>query len=446
MSHTTTVIYIDTTTTPHGGVSIADIKAVLQNSRNDIGGLIVNGAINKWAKYKPVSVNTPSIITDQQRRGTNQGFTTAKIHATSASAAFKLATDNGYDWEYLHNSFPFYRFLDFVPPSLSGNGYDHAADKPFALVGSDRQSSPDSHSWFGVYFSYKTSQIKLSDLALYDTDSGAQYQERWIYGVLYKYNNESYTAARFCPLYSQLGSSGYSNVIEPNNSGGQQAITGYFFADVPSSAKSMAAVLCVAKIRATSGQSVTLRDFIFLPVLDACDIYLSNQLANTAARWFFPPASEVPLRAIQIHYFNQQASSGIRQKITQIDFLFDIAVEDFSRLPWTIYNFQLNRGNVAILVSKDTDDFTQESGDVGRLYLLVEDVFSAASQVYVDNMTNLQYSFMLSSGGSNIWYELDGAGCSSDRPSLPKSTVTETATLGDIINAVGQSNVRYIQE
>jgi len=49
------IIYIDTSTTPPKGVSIADIQQTLgTGAYNDIGGLIANGNINKWAKYKPV--------------------------------------------------------------------------------------------------------------------------------------------------------------------------------------------------------------------------------------------------------------------------------------------------------------------------------------------------------------------------------------------------------
>lgn len=48
-------IYIDTTTTPHKGVSIADIQTALgTGAYSDIGGLITNGNVKKWAKFKPI--------------------------------------------------------------------------------------------------------------------------------------------------------------------------------------------------------------------------------------------------------------------------------------------------------------------------------------------------------------------------------------------------------
>lgn len=56
-------IYIDTTTTPHKGVSIADIQTALRTgASNDIGGLIqyawAHDMINRWAKYKPFRDNS----------------------------------------------------------------------------------------------------------------------------------------------------------------------------------------------------------------------------------------------------------------------------------------------------------------------------------------------------------------------------------------------------
>lgn len=71
-------IYIDTTTTPHKGVSIADIQTALRTgARNTIGGLIRyaydNNLIKTYAKYKPfrdASFNP----TDETRRTKNYGL------------------------------------------------------------------------------------------------------------------------------------------------------------------------------------------------------------------------------------------------------------------------------------------------------------------------------------------------------------------------------------
>jgi len=65
MPNASGIIYIDTSTTPPKGVSIADIQQTLgTGAYNDIGGLIANGNINKWAKYKPVRLTV--LGTDDQ--------------------------------------------------------------------------------------------------------------------------------------------------------------------------------------------------------------------------------------------------------------------------------------------------------------------------------------------------------------------------------------------
>lgn len=65
MPHASGIIYIDTSTTPHKGVSIVDIQQTLgTGAYSTIGGLIVNGNINKWAKYKPVRLTV--LGTDDQ--------------------------------------------------------------------------------------------------------------------------------------------------------------------------------------------------------------------------------------------------------------------------------------------------------------------------------------------------------------------------------------------
>ncbi len=67
-------IYIDTNSTPHKGVSIADIQTALgTGAYSDIGGLITNGNVNKWAKYKPFRDNAFS-PTDLTRKTKNYGL------------------------------------------------------------------------------------------------------------------------------------------------------------------------------------------------------------------------------------------------------------------------------------------------------------------------------------------------------------------------------------
>ncbi len=75
-------IYIDTNTTPHKGVEIADIQQVLATSDSDLGLLCADktwdrertpwvlvdaNRINKWAKYKRVRYDKVGSIAEVER-------------------------------------------------------------------------------------------------------------------------------------------------------------------------------------------------------------------------------------------------------------------------------------------------------------------------------------------------------------------------------------------
>ena len=55
-------------------VSIYDVQRAIGNSSPDLGTLCTSGNINKWAKYKPEDINTPQVITEQQRVLNNYGI------------------------------------------------------------------------------------------------------------------------------------------------------------------------------------------------------------------------------------------------------------------------------------------------------------------------------------------------------------------------------------
>lgn len=120
MAHTTNRIYIDTSVTPNVGVSIGDIQAVIGSSRNDIGGLIVNGNINKWAKYKPYRSSVLA-TTDAQRRAAFFGLSISVFNALGTPSnqntfLGKLVNDE-LMWTYLRprglSYNEWFRFLDF---------------------------------------------------------------------------------------------------------------------------------------------------------------------------------------------------------------------------------------------------------------------------------------------------------------------------------------------
>lgn len=128
-------IYIDTSGATPVGISIADIQAVLGLSKNDIGGLITTGNINKWAKYKPYrSANLTT--TDTARREAKYGLSITEYtdlgSPTSTSSFLYKLVHNQLGWEYLRprgkgggqgGANEWFRFFDF-------DGYYHGAVCP----------------------------------------------------------------------------------------------------------------------------------------------------------------------------------------------------------------------------------------------------------------------------------------------------------------------------
>jgi len=138
MSNASGIIYIDNTVTPNIGVSIYDIQSVLGvASYNDIGGLIVNGGVKKWAKYKPVVFGslgtTDQLDTDKTWKSTanwwkaTDGFCGFLVPSYSSGADLDGETD---EWVYVRPNGTIatqpFRVLDF-------NRYDHNSVIPFSL-------------------------------------------------------------------------------------------------------------------------------------------------------------------------------------------------------------------------------------------------------------------------------------------------------------------------
>lgn len=72
------VIYVDTTVTPNRGVSIDDVRSVLELDSRDVGTLCSSSDnnVNKWAKHKPiVYANAIAPLTDAQFKEKNYGLT-----------------------------------------------------------------------------------------------------------------------------------------------------------------------------------------------------------------------------------------------------------------------------------------------------------------------------------------------------------------------------------
>lgn len=134
MPHDTNTIYSNSSY----GISIGDIQQFFGNSRNDIGSLISNVTINKWAKYKPVRSAKLGILSDSDRKSVQQGLSTTIYtqtgEPTSSLSFFYALLAGNLPWSYnrprgmngggtgIHE---WYRFLDF-------DGYDKRATEPIS--------------------------------------------------------------------------------------------------------------------------------------------------------------------------------------------------------------------------------------------------------------------------------------------------------------------------
>lgn len=106
---------------------VADIKAVLGESSNDMGALFTSRKINLWAKYRPVSHRNLDYVSDAEREALNYGIIipyynlplTLKDNIEKAGWTLgNLPTGTIYS--------P-YRITDFI-------GYEHNANSPLIML------------------------------------------------------------------------------------------------------------------------------------------------------------------------------------------------------------------------------------------------------------------------------------------------------------------------
>lgn len=102
----------------------------------DVGYICSNahGKINKWAKYKPVSVNQPAPITDAQRTAVNHGLAPVEVPGiVAADGTYKPGIPSTSAWSYAapRPGTDWCRLTDFVnPANPTQSGYYHAAKAP----------------------------------------------------------------------------------------------------------------------------------------------------------------------------------------------------------------------------------------------------------------------------------------------------------------------------
>lgn len=116
-------IYVDSSS----GISIGDIKEVLRSPSMDIGGIVTNGSINKWAKYKPIRYDSVSGITEAQRRELLYGLkVTSYLTLSGLVGSYSDSSEYSYYKPRGKNTNnEWFRLLDF-------DGYDHNSVCPVA--------------------------------------------------------------------------------------------------------------------------------------------------------------------------------------------------------------------------------------------------------------------------------------------------------------------------
>ena len=125
-------------------VSVDDVKSVLGESSNDLATLCKSANINKWAKYKPMSIAKPFNITERDRANCHYGldFTTNSLLTKEfrRGSSFSLSTysltnvlDAASEWTYSRprgsSSSP-YRLGDFVNNETLTDGYSAKTSAP----------------------------------------------------------------------------------------------------------------------------------------------------------------------------------------------------------------------------------------------------------------------------------------------------------------------------
>ena len=135
-------------------VSISDVQAAVSHTSGDLGTLITEGEINKWARYKPISLAYIQRLSYSQIANAKFGLVPAvntqlaKKSDTSESGSSIVANTTelenvlnaNADWTYIKpsggSSSP-YRLTDFYAPSDkdSGWGYYPLTPQPMSNVG-----------------------------------------------------------------------------------------------------------------------------------------------------------------------------------------------------------------------------------------------------------------------------------------------------------------------
>lgn len=216
MSHGTTTISAPV-------VMPSDIAAILGIPGTDLGDLCTSGAINMWAKYKPIEYNKKGMLEDHDRENANFGIinipTWSNINKMAAfwfgnrASEQTNAPECGYQpiyWGYQRPT-TYKRLSDFSDyPISSGLGYYHEAEAP---IGQSSQSeyTIDSGGNLRILYDHATGDgsgrtVRLKDLH-YPTMTSYDV-ERMYFGVLMKKVGTTNVYAVTGPKIEDLGTMG----------------------------------------------------------------------------------------------------------------------------------------------------------------------------------------------------------------------------------------------
>ena len=212
-----------TTTISAPVVMPQDIAAILGIPGTDLGDLCTSGAINMWAKYKPIEYNKKGMLEDRDRENANFGIinipTWSNINKMAAfwfgnrASEQTNAPECGYQpiyWGYQRPT-TYKRLSDFSDyPISSGLGYYHEAEAP---IGQSSQSeyTIDSGGNLRILYDHATGDgsgrtVRLKDLH-YPTMTSYDV-ERMYFGVLMKKVGTTNVYAVTGPKIEDLGTMG----------------------------------------------------------------------------------------------------------------------------------------------------------------------------------------------------------------------------------------------
>lgn len=119
-------------------VSFGDVNAVLGTSHTDLGELVRDSHINKFARYKPISYPTNGLLTETQRRSVAHGIVMPAYVTGSTLTVGLVEEAASNDWGYIKpsgGSGSPYRLHDFGNTvNQSSIGYNQNAVPPIQCV------------------------------------------------------------------------------------------------------------------------------------------------------------------------------------------------------------------------------------------------------------------------------------------------------------------------